>query len=163
MITVTVSPSAAAVKARGTQGFSATVAGDDTNAGVTWSTDKGSVGRNGWYTAPDVVAPEGEAVKVCATSKADQNVSSFALVSLTATEAFVEPTTSAVDEAKAILDQTVVEISNLAKKDLLNPTTVNAVLGRLKKSILTWEEKRAKEAAEAEKEAKEAKEKEPQA
>lgn len=82
-VTVTVSPTSAALTTRGTRTFTATVTGN-TNTAVTWSVQEGSAGGTitsaGAYTAPSAAGT----YHVIATSKADTTKKATATVTVTA-------------------------------------------------------------------------------
>ncbi len=84
-ISVTVSPTTATVASGGTAQFTATVTGDSSNAGVTWtvsssSATPGTVDATGKYTAPSVT--KATTASVIATSKTDTTKSASATVTV---------------------------------------------------------------------------------
>src|SRR5579863_3262881 len=91
-ISVMVSPTTATVASGGTAQFTATVTGDSSNAGVTWSVSSssatpGTIDATGKYTAPSVTATT--TATVIATSKADTTKSASATVTINAAAAAV--------------------------------------------------------------------------
>src|ERR1700684_225872 len=85
MISVTISPTTATLTSGGTAQFAATVAGDSSNAGVTWtvsssSATPGTVDATGKYTAPSVT--KATTASVIATSKTDTTKSASATVTV---------------------------------------------------------------------------------
>jgi arylsulfate sulfotransferase len=85
MISVTISPTTATLTSGGTAQFTATVAGDSSNAGVTWtvsssSATPGTVDATGKYTAPSVT--KATTASVIATSKTDTTKSASATVTV---------------------------------------------------------------------------------
>ncbi|HEY4357359.1 MAG TPA: IPT/TIG domain-containing protein [Acidobacteriaceae bacterium] len=79
-ISVSITPTAATLSGGDTQGFTATVANDGTNSGVTWSVSAGTITAAGLYTAP--VPVTSSSATVTATSKADPAKSASATVTL---------------------------------------------------------------------------------
>jgi arylsulfate sulfotransferase len=84
-ISVTISPTTATVASGGTAQFTATVTGDSSNAGITWtvsssSATPGTVDATGKYTAPSVTAAT--TATVVATSKTDTTKSASAIVTI---------------------------------------------------------------------------------
>lgn len=84
-LSVTISPTTATVTSGGTAQFTATVTGDSSNAGVSWSVSSssatpGSVDANGKYTAPSVTTAT--TATVVATSKTDTTKSASAMVTI---------------------------------------------------------------------------------
>jgi len=91
-ISVTVSPATATVASGATTQFTATVTGDSSNAGVTWSVSSssatpGSIDATGKYTAPSVTAAT--TATVVATSKTDTTKTGSATVTINAAAAAV--------------------------------------------------------------------------
>ena len=91
-ISVAVSPATATVASGGTTQFTATVTGDSSNSGVTWSVSSssatpGTIDANGKYTAPSVT--QTTTATVVATSKADTTKSGTATVTINAPTAAV--------------------------------------------------------------------------
>lgn len=91
-ISVTVSPATATVASGATTQFTATVTGDSSNAGVTWSVSSssatpGSIDATGKYTAPSVTAAT--TATVVATSKTDTTKTGSATVTISAPTAAV--------------------------------------------------------------------------
>ena len=89
-ISVTVSPTTATVASGGTTQFTATVTGDSSNAGVTWSVSSssanpGTIDATGKYTAPSVT--QTTTAMVVATSKTDTTKSASATVTINAAAA----------------------------------------------------------------------------
>ena len=85
MISVTVSPATATVTSGGTTQFTATVTGDSSNGGVTWSVSSssatpGTIDATGKYTAPSVTAAT--TATVIATSKTDTTKTGSATVTI---------------------------------------------------------------------------------
>jgi len=86
-ITVAVSPNTTALGAGGTQAFTASIANDSTNAGVTWSIGSGAGTLSATttsgvtYTAPSAIATQAT-VTLTATSKTDTTKSSTASITL---------------------------------------------------------------------------------
>ncbi len=84
-ITVTVSPATATVTSGGSAQFTATVTGDSSNGGVTWtvssaSATPGTIDATGKYTAPSVTAAT--TATVIATSKTDTTKTGMATVAI---------------------------------------------------------------------------------
>ena len=91
-ISVTVSPATATVASGATTQFTATVTGDSSNAGVTWtvsssSATPGTIDATGKYTAPSVTAAT--TATVVATSKTDTTKTGSATVTISAPTAAV--------------------------------------------------------------------------
>src|SRR5579863_9952682 len=89
-ISVMVSPTTATVASGGTTQFTATVTGDSSNAGVTWSVsgssaNLGTIDATGKYTAPTVT--QTTTAMVVATSKTDTTKSASATVTINAAAA----------------------------------------------------------------------------
>jgi arylsulfate sulfotransferase len=100
-ITVAVSPTSATLNGGQTTQFVATVTGDSTNAGVTWSVNPipgvnnaGTIDAAGNYTAPPAAA--NLAVIVTATSKADSTKSGTASVTVQVISVAIIPATEVV-------------------------------------------------------------------
>ena len=91
-ITVTVSPMTTTLTGGATQTFTATVANDATNAGVTWSASPGTITSAGVYTAPAIITAT--SATVTATSKKDTTKSATATITLTPISVTVSPTTA---------------------------------------------------------------------
>ena len=84
-ISVAVSPATATVTSGGTTQFTATVTGDSSNGGVTWSVSSasatpGTIDATGKYTAPSVTAST--TATVIATSKTDMTKTGSATVTI---------------------------------------------------------------------------------
>jgi len=84
-ISVAISPTTATVTSGGTTQFTATVTGDSSNAGVTWSVSSssatpGAIDATGKYTAPTVT--QTTTAMVVATSKTDTTKSASATVTI---------------------------------------------------------------------------------
>jgi len=141
MFKVTVTPVSAVVKLGQTVQFTASVTGGD-NKKVAWITDQGKVDGTGLYAPPETFAPG--FAKVTATSYADNTAFGSASVELSVIVMDVEA------EALAIAEKAAADISALAKRDHLNPSTVNAVLTEVKKSLADYKDKRAAYAAQEE-------------
>jgi hypothetical protein len=133
MFKVTVTPVSAVVKAGQTVQFTASVTGGD-NKKVAWTTDQGKVDGTGLYAPPETFAPG--FAKVTATSYADNTAFGSASVQLSVIVMDVEA------EALAIAEKAAADIANLAKRDHLNPSTVNAVLADIQKNLVDYQAKR---------------------
>ncbi len=79
-VTVSVSPTTAAVTSGGAQQFTATVTGSS-NTAVTWTATAGSISSSGLFTAP--TASTNMSVTVAATSQADTSQTASATVKVT--------------------------------------------------------------------------------
>jgi hypothetical protein len=98
-ISVSISPGAAVSMVDGaTQTFTATVTGDPSNAGVSWTASVGSI-NNGVYTAPTPVGTS--SATVTATSKTDPTKSASVTIPLTAIAVSIGPTAPAEMEGGA--------------------------------------------------------------
>jgi hypothetical protein len=78
-VSVSISPTSAAMLTNGTQQFTATISGA-TNTAVTWSASGGTVSSHGFYTAPNITGT----FTVKATSAADNTKSASATVTVSA-------------------------------------------------------------------------------
>jgi hypothetical protein len=121
-VTVSISPTSAAVLTGGTQQFTATVTGTS-NTTVTWSANGGSVSSSGLYTAPDSAG----AYTVTATSATDSTKSASATVNVTTVttsdvllgDQSVENQTNSVAAGKAEAFQTTAKASGNVKSLVL--------------------------------------------
>lgn len=90
-ISLSVLPAVTTLVSGATQTFAATVNGDATNSGVTWTASVGLISAAGVYTAPSPVATS--TATITATSKSDPTKTAPATVTLTPISASVSPAT----------------------------------------------------------------------
>ena len=135
-VTVSISPTSAAILAGGTQQFTATVTGAS-NTTVTWSANGGSVSSSGLYIAPDTAG----VYTVTATSATDPTKSASVTVNVTSAttsdvllgDQSVENQTNSVAGGKAEAFQTTAKTSGNVKSLVLyldaNSTVSQFVVG----------------------------------
>ena len=92
LISVTVSPATATMAGGANQTFTATVANDTMNAGVTWTASTGAITSAGVYTAPAVITAT--SATVTAASKTDATKAATATITFTPIGVTVSPTTA---------------------------------------------------------------------
>ena len=130
-ISVSVSPASASLGGGGTQSFTATVANDSSNGGVTWSIGSGvgtlsaSTSTGVIYTAPSVVGTA-TAVTLTATSKTDTTKSSPAAIALTSIAITTVSTTSPTPLASLQVGTTGINASNAVTLTFSNSSGFSA-------------------------------------